>query len=106
MDNGVGLRITGNWRAAASTRTSATPAVGDLHFSSLATFGLRLFANLQQRLPHDTWARGMRVSLGVDNILDSRQRVTDASGATPLAYQPGYLDPMGRTISLSIRKMF
>ncbi|WEK41715.1 MAG: TonB-dependent receptor [Candidatus Sphingomonas colombiensis] len=106
VDNGVGLRLSGNWSAAATTRTSATPAVGDLHFSSLATFNLRLFANIQQRVPHESWARGLRLSLGVSNILNSRQRVTDATGATPLAYQPGYLDPMGRTISLSLRKMF
>ncbi|WP_298674687.1 TonB-dependent receptor [uncultured Sphingomonas sp.] len=106
VDNGVGLRLSGSWSGAATTRTSATPAVGDLHFSSLAKFNLRLFANIQQRLPHEAWARGLRLSLGVNNIFDSRQRVTDATGATPLAYQPGYLDPMGRTISLSLRKMF
>lgn len=105
-DNGVGLRLTGNWRAAATTRTSATPATGDLHFSSLATFNLRLFANIAQRLPHESWARGLRLTLALDNIFNSRQRVTDATGATPLAYQPGYLDPFGRTISLSLRKMF
>ncbi|WP_287459178.1 TonB-dependent receptor, partial [Sphingomonas sp.] len=105
-DNGIGLRLTGNWRAAATTRTSATPAVGDLHFSSLATFNLRLFANIAQRLPHESWARGLRLTLALDNIFNSRQRVTDATGATPLAYQPGYLDPYGRTISLSLRKMF
>ncbi|MBS0285019.1 MAG: TonB-dependent receptor, partial [Proteobacteria bacterium] len=106
VDNGVGLRLSGSWRGAATTKTSATPAVGDLHFSSLATFNLRLFANIQNRVPHEKWARGLRLSLGVDNIFNSRQRVTDATGATPLAYQPGYLDPLGRTISVSLRKMF
>ena len=106
VDNGIGLRLSGSWQGAATTKTSATPAVGNLHFGSLATFDLRLFANIQQRLPHEAWARGLRLSLGVDNIFNSRQRVTDATGATPLAYQPGYLDPLGRTISLSVRKMF
>lgn len=106
VDNGVGLRLSGSWRGAATTKTSATPAVGDLHFSSLATFNLRLFANIQNRVPHEKWARGLRLSLGIDNIFNSRQRVTDATGATPLAYQPGYLDPLGRTISVSLRKMF
>ncbi|MFW2851584.1 hypothetical protein ACM61V_06615 [Sphingomonas sp. TX0543] len=106
VDNGIGLRLSGNFKGAATTRTSATPAIGDLRFSSLATFNLRLFANIQNRVPHESWARGLRVSLGIDNIFNSRQRVTDATGATPLAYQPGYLDPLGRTISLSLRKMF
>ena len=50
--------------------------------------------------------RGTRVTLSFDNLLDSRQRVTDATGATPISFQPDYLDPVGRTIRLSIRKLF
>ena len=51
------------------------------------------------------WARGLRVSVGVNNIFDSRQHVRDANGDTPLRYQPAYLDPLGRTVSISIRKL-
>jgi outer membrane receptor protein involved in Fe transport len=47
----------------------------------------------------------MRVSLSVQNILNTLQKVTDGSGATPTAYQGAYLDPDGRTVMLSIRKM-
>jgi outer membrane receptor protein involved in Fe transport len=50
--------------------------------------------------------RGTRVSIGIDNIFNTRRDVTDATGATPLRYQPGYLDPLGRTISISFRKLF
>jgi len=32
--------------------------------------------------------------------------VRDNSGATPLRYQRGYLEPIGRTIDLSFRKIF
>lgn len=52
------------------------------------------------------WLRGARVSLNIINLLDERIRVRDALGVTPLAYQPGYLDPAGRTITLSVRKLF
>ena len=76
-----------------------------LRFSALATFDVRLFANLQQRLPRTTWARAMRVSLGVTNLLNRRQRVRDATGRTPLAYQGAYLDPLGRTVSLTVRRL-
>ena len=48
----------------------------------------------------------MRVTLGVDNIFDSRQRVRDATGMTPVSYQPDYLDPLGRTVRVSVRKLF
>ena len=41
-----------------------------------------------------------------ENLFDSRQRVTDATGATPISYQPDLLDPLGRSVRLSIRKLF
>ena len=30
----------------------------------------------------------------------------DGSGVTPVNYQPDLLDPIGRTVSISIRKLF
>ena len=50
--------------------------------------------------------KGSRVSLRFENLFDSRQKVTDASGSVPLSYQPDYLDPRGRVIELEFRKMF
>jgi len=32
--------------------------------------------------------------------------VHDATGATPISYQPAYLDPVGRKITVSFRKLF
>jgi iron complex outermembrane recepter protein len=80
-----------------------------LHFSDLATVSLRLFGDLGQRLElvkKHPWMRGMRVAVAFDNIFDSRQRVTDSNGTTPVAYQPDYLNPLGRTVRVSIRKLF
>ncbi|MFX7800715.1 hypothetical protein ABTK24_19675, partial [Acinetobacter baumannii] len=73
------------------------------------TINLRLFADLSQRLDlikKHPWMRGMRVVFDVQNLLNDRQRVTDATGAVPISYQPGYLDPTGRTIRFTIRKLF
>lgn len=105
-DNGLGLRLSGVWQSATDVTADSSSSSSNLHFSSLLTMDLRFFANLANRLPKEQWARGMRVSLSVDNLFNKRQTVTDDSGATPLAYQKGYLDPMGRTLSLSIRKIF
>ena len=104
--NGFGARLTGDWRSA--TRVTGLFAADDLRFSSLATVNLRLFANVGQMpwaIKSAPWLRGTRISLGVSNLFDARQRVTDGAGATPLSYQPGYLDPFGRTVRISIRKM-
>ncbi|MGE7206016.1 TonB-dependent receptor [Sphingomonas sp. NPDC019816] len=108
-NNGIGVRMSGNWRSA--TRVNGgTPANPEpLSFGSLATVDLRLFADLGQRLDlvrAHPWLRGTRVSLSFDNLFNQRQRVTDATGTVPIGYQPGYLDPLGRTVRLSVRKLF
>lgn len=105
IDNGVGLRLDSNWKSSASVTSDQGAAGSDLRFRSLLTFDLRLFANLSNRLRSQHWARGTRISLIVRNILATRQTVTDSSGATPVAYQAAYLDPEGRTILFSIRKL-
>jgi hypothetical protein len=66
---------------------------------------LRLFAELgQQRalVSQYPWLRGTRVSLIVDNLFDSRLDVTNAAGETPIGYQPAYLDPLGRSVRITI----
>ncbi|CAH0495001.1 hypothetical protein NVSP9465_00005 [Novosphingobium sp. CECT 9465] len=32
--------------------------------------------------------------------------MTDETGATPFAYLPAYRDPLGRTVTLSLRNQF
>jgi hypothetical protein len=107
-NNGIGARFSGQWESATTVTGGVGTATGDLHFSSLATANFRLFADLGQQpsLVKHRWARGMRVTLAVTNIFDSRQHVHDATGATPLSYQPAYLDPLGRTVKISLRKLF
>ncbi len=107
--DGLGARLSANWRSGTSVDASAGDPNGALTFAPLATANLRLFANLGQMptLVRDHhWLAGTRLTLAVTNITDSRQRVRDATGATPLAYQPGYLDPVGRAITISFRKLF
>jgi iron complex outermembrane recepter protein len=107
-NNGIGVRFTGSWSSATTVDGGTGSATGDLHFSSLATANLRIFADLGQNpsLMKHQWARGMRVTLALNNITNSRQHVRDANGDTPISYQPAYLDPLGRTIRISIRKLF
>ena len=81
----------------------------DLHFSPLATFDLRLFANLGERfdlVSKHPWLRGSSVRFEVNNIFDAKPRVRNAAGIAPDNYQPDLLDPLGRTIMISFRKLF
>ena len=107
--DGLGARLSANWRSGTRVDAAAGDRSGALTFAPLATANLRLFANLGQmpRLVKDhPWLRGTRLTLAVTNLTDARERVTDATGATPLAYQPGYLDPVGRAVTISFRKLF
>jgi len=102
----IGGRLTANWQSA--TRVLGATAAQNLRFSDLTTANLRLFFNpgaLPSVIKSQPWLRGARVSLAITNIFNQRQRVTDGTGITPVAYLPGYLDPLGRTIRISIRKL-
>jgi hypothetical protein len=111
--NGWGARLNANWQSATVVRGDRSVVGGsgsnDLFFDDFATVNLRLFADLGQQpklVSKYRWLRGVRVSLMVDNLFNNRLDVRDASGATPLSYQPAYLDPLGRSVRLQIRKMF
>lgn len=110
--NGYGARVSANWQSGTTVRgvpDGTGGSTGDLNFSDFATVNLRLFADLgQQRalVRQHRWLRGTRVSLAVTNLFDSRIGVTDQTGATPLSYQGAYLDPLGRSVRISLRKLF
>ena len=107
--NGLGLRFSATARSGTRVDAAAGNPNGALTFAPLATANLRLFASLGQipwLVKDHRWLAGTRLSLGVTNLTDARERVRDATGATPLAYQPGYLDPVGRSVTISFRKLF
>ncbi|MGI4877215.1 MAG: hypothetical protein ACRYG4_06990 [Janthinobacterium lividum] len=107
--DGLGARLSGNWHSGTRVDASAIDPNGGLTFSPIATANLRLFANTGQMaglVKDHPWLRGTRLTFNVTNITDARVRVRDATGATPLAYQPAYLDPVGRAFTISFRKLF
>jgi hypothetical protein len=101
-----GARISDRWHEA-STVEGGSPGA-DLSFSGLMTANLRLFADLgdASAMQGSGWAHGLRVVLAADNVFNEHQRVRDATGAVPSAYQSAYLDPLGRVIRLDLRKVF
>jgi outer membrane receptor protein involved in Fe transport len=106
---GFGLRLAGSYASPTHVNSSGQPGDLPLDFGSLTTFNLRLFADLG-RMPSVVkkfaFLKGSRLSLAVNNVFDTIQKVTDSTGATPLRYQPGYIDPVGRLIKLELRKQF
>jgi hypothetical protein len=102
---GFGFRFNGNWTAPSRVRTTGS----ELRFGSTFDVNARLFVNFDQQkslVRKVPFLKGARLSLEIDDIFDSRQKVTDADGLVPLSYQAAYRDPRGRVIGLDFRKMF
>ena len=106
---GFGLRVSGTYASGTRVDGSGVPGTSRLDFGDLATFNLRGFIDLG-RMPglvsRAPFLKGTRVALGVNNLFDAVQRVTDQTGETPLRYQRGYLNPEGRVFSIELRKQF
>ncbi len=110
--SGLGARVTIDWQS--GTKVRGLPAgsggtAADLSFSAYSTVNINLFANLADRFGGaraPAWLKGSRASIGINNLLNSRPRVEDETGSTPLSYQPTFLEPLGRFLSFSFRKIF
>lgn len=106
---GMGVRLSADWKEGSTVRGGLGSTTGDLNFSDITKVNLRLFAdlgaqrNLVQKHP---FLRGSRITLSANNLFDQRVEVRDANGLIPASYQPAYLDPAGRTVKLSFRKLF
>lgn len=110
--SGLGARLGVNWQSGTRVLvdpSGATTSPDDLFFSGLATANLRLFADLGQRpgvARRVPFLRGARLSLSIDNLTNQKIDVRDRNGATPIGFQRDLLDPLGRTVTLSFRKLF
>ena len=103
---GMGLQLSGTMFG--PRRISAgTPANPDqIVFGARIEIDFRLFANLASLFPRSPLANGTRVTIEVDNLFGSKQRVTNLQGLTPDRYQPYLIDPVGRRFTIKLRKVF
>ena len=94
-----------NWRDGTRIDGGTGP---DLEFSDQLTVNLNVFMDLNQRtawVERFPWLSGARIQLGVQNLFDSRPEATADGADVPLTYQPDFLDPEGRTVRLTFRKI-
>lgn len=108
-ENGYGLRISADWRSATMVRGGADASTGTLNFSDVATINLRLWDNFAQQrevVKRFPILRGARLTLNMSNLFNDRITVRDSAGVTPLIYEADYINPTGRTYSISLRKLF
>jgi hypothetical protein len=108
---GLGARVTADWRSGTTVQDAGVLGFGDsasdLRFQSFGIVNINLFVNLGDWLRNKApgWLKRSRLTLGVTNLFNTRPQVRDSAGRTPLSYQPAYLDPIGRAVSLNFRKI-
>lgn len=87
------------------TRISSEIPASDLHFSG--RIWLVPYASLDlQQIVKRPWAHSASVQLTIENLLNDRIDVRDRTGSTPDRFQPAYIDPLGRSVRLGLRKVF
>jgi hypothetical protein len=109
--NGIGFRLSGNYQSATSIKggLGSGSTSGDLNFSDLLTLNARLFVNFDGRkslIKRAPFLKGTRLALRIDNLTNEIRDVRDATGAVPFSFLPGFVDPRGRFIEISLRKVF
>lgn len=106
---GFGLIWNGQYTGSSVLGGTGLPGSSDLRFGDYATLNLRAFADLGQQaslVESVPFLKGSRIGFAVDNLFDTRQRVTDNAGTVPLRYQPFLIDPVGRSFEIEFRKVF
>jgi len=77
----------------------------DLYISPLFKLNVGLFISVHHFLPKEGWTRHAQLRLDVSNITDAREHVRDGNGQVPNRFQADYLDPLGRIVKLTLRKL-
>lgn len=106
---GFGTNVNARYTGSSRIVGSGLPGSTDLYFNDFVTVNLRVFADLNQRtslIEQVPLLRNTRVTFGMNNVFDARQRVTDDLGVVPLRYQPFLIDPIGRSFEIELRKLF
>jgi iron complex outermembrane recepter protein len=112
---GLGGRISVNWQSGTEVRVSPQRSTQLRTICAILQFDhrqpaavCRLSASVGPLMRKAPWLRGTRVSVGVDNLFDDRIDVRDrpAPATTPINYQPDLVDPVGRRVEVSLRKLF
>lgn len=103
--NGVQATLRGTSTSGRTVRSGQSA----LDYSGLSLVKAQLsfdFGSRPEWVRRSPFFSGLSVRLDVDNLLNDRLRVIDQAGETPLSFQPAYLDPLGRSVRLSLRKTF
>lgn len=100
---GNDVSIDGWYQSSARVR-SDNPA-SDLYFSPVSKLNLHASLSVHHFFPKEDWTHHLQLKLDVESLINAREKVHDRNGRVPNHFQPDLLDPIGRTVKLTIRKL-
>lgn len=106
--SGVGGTLSGNWSSAGRLR-AAGPDAMTLIFKPPVILSLSSYMEPERLWPtlkENKIFKGMRFSVDVQNLTRAYRKVFREDGSVPPGYSRDDVDPMGRTIRVSVRKKF
>jgi hypothetical protein len=106
---GIGASLNGNWSSSTRVRNGASDVRGGFIAKPPAIFNMSLFVEPEHVLldaGKTPWMKDVKLSLDVQNLLNGYRRVTFGDGSVPAGYSRDEIDPLGRTMRLTIRKRF
>jgi len=109
MKGGIGVRMSADYSSGSHVVGEPGTNGQTLRFSGLTRINLYTFIRPDQQpwlIRHAPFLKNARIRLKIDNLLNARQKVRDQNGLVPLSYQARLLDPLGRVVSVSLRKQF
>ncbi|RIV79189.1 porin family protein [Pelagerythrobacter aerophilus] len=106
---GLGVSLNGNWSSAAQVASGEGTNDVTFRYSPTVLFNLGLFAEPEhwgEGGGEGTWTSGLRISLDVQNLLNGYRKMSALGQDSFRTYGRDEVDPLGRTIRLSVRKQF
>lgn len=105
---GIGASLNGSWSSPGRLRGGSGDAEG-FTFKPPLTFNLSAFVE-PERLFELPGKKGvlndLKISVDVQNLFNGYRRVTLDDGTVPSGYSRDEIDPLGRTVRVSVRKKF
>lgn len=108
--SGMGMTLDGNWQSGFRLRDPAqSNGQRDYRHKSVMILNVRLFAEPERLIRTEekpAWLSDLHVSFDIQNLFNTYRRVTLGDGSVPAGYERYEVDPLGRTVQLTVRKRF
>lgn len=105
---GMGANLRGSWSSPSRVQPGAGGgAQGAFRYDPAKVVDLSLFIEPEHWAAQSAaWLENARFSLEIGNVFNDYRRVTLADGTVPEGFSRDQIDPLGRTMQLSVRKRF